>query len=462
MEDGSEISSENSGLTRSAVKTLNSGENLENVDFKTDKGGENALLVESGESSVKGGTVEKKGDDDSEGARIYGTNSAIYAQGDESSLSAENLTISTSAKNGHALFLSDGANSVLDNTTIETTSEYSDGIVVSNGASFYSNNVNITTKSKYSSPVFAGNSGGGMTFMGGEFKSFASNSPAIYSESDVYMENAKISSRNSEAVVAGGNCFVDLRQTVISSTDEQKNDYSQSAQGILISSHTPNNHESRSVFQAENSAIITDHGDHIFVSNADADIFLRHSLFIKNNSDGIFLRAVANPDVQSGDNGGIVNLYTENQDVIGNIEVDSASSINLNLSDSYFKGAIRGEGKKDLTISNETVVVLTEDMHVDSLTNVVEDNQNIYANGHKFFVADKEIAVNNEAAPESIIQYTGEFFENAVWASEHRDTGVPVIVWIGVAVGVAVVIGGLLFVFRNKFMRRSRRPRIEI
>ena len=124
-----------------------------------------------------------------------------------------------------------------------------------------------------------------------------------------------------------------------------------------------------------------------------------------NNSSGDFLRIQTGAWGNEGSNGGNVTAVLTNQKVEGDIIVDSISTLDLTLEDrSVLIGAIDTDDQAqnlDLTMSADSVLVLTADTYLDSLTNEDSANSNIYLNGYHLYVAGVETAANEGSYQEA-------------------------------------------------------------
>ena len=157
-----------------------------------------------------------------------------------------------------------------------------------------------------------------------------------------------------------------------------------------------------------------------------------------------------------GSNGGNVKATLSNQKVEGNIIVDSVSTLDLSLENhSVLTGSIDQENQAsevNLTLSEDSVLVLTGDTYVDSLTNAVIDNSNIYLNGHKLYVNGTETAAN-EGTYSDDQQETTEA-TTADTAQEEADTS---------ASPATYIIGGLvvaaLIAFAAVYSRKNRKEK---
>lgn len=109
-----------------------------------------------------------------------------------------------------------------------------------------------------------------------------------------------------------------------------------------------------------------------------------------NDNDGNFLMAQKDSWGNSGSNGGTVTLNMTNQNAIGNIVIDSISSLDMVMeSGSYYEGTINGENSaKSITLKldSSSKIKLTGDSYVTSLDNETSDYSNIDFNGYTLYV----------------------------------------------------------------------------
>ena len=78
-----------------------------------------------------------------------------------------------------------------------------------------------------------------------------------------------------------------------------------------------------------------------YITNTAADISLTDCTFTYGS--GTFLLADEGDWGSSGSNGGTVTLTLTNQDIVGDIEVGSSSSLTITLVNSSIKGTINGD-----------------------------------------------------------------------------------------------------------------------
>ena len=133
---------------------------------------------------------------------------------------------------------------------------------------------------------------------------------------------------------------------------------------------------------------------YFYVTNTTATINLENNKIINNDKDGNFLRIQKDSWGNSGKNGGTVTLNLTNQDVDGDIVVDSISTLSINIKDgSTYKGTIntKNQGEVSLTLDKSSSITLTGDTYIKSLTNADKTNSNINLNGYKLYVNGKEL-----------------------------------------------------------------------
>ena len=93
--------------------------------------------------------------------------------------------------------------------------------------------------------------------------------------------------------------------------------------------------------------------------------------------------------------GGEVTLNSKNQELIGDIEIDKISTLEINLEEnSKLEGAINTENTaKSITLNldKSSSLTLTADSYITKLENKDTSNSNINLNGYKLYVNGEEI-----------------------------------------------------------------------
>ena len=294
-----------------------------------------------------------------------------------------------------------------------------------------------------------------MTVDGGTYTTNGQGSPVIYSTADITVSNnATLTSTSSEGVVVEGANSVTLNNVVLTDTNNSLNGQSETYKNIfLYQSQSGDAAEGTSYFTANGSTIITNQGDTFYITNTNSVITLSGNAIV--NNDGDFFRAEAAAWGSSGSNGGKVELNLTNQSVEGDIVVDSVSTLAMKLtSGSVYKGTIDGANqaaKITLELDEDSVIVLTGDSYVDSLTNAVSDNSNIYLNGYSLYVGGEKVSGNDVTAPEVKTEVTAVTTTGSATAVNADSGDALPVIWIVVgAIAVIAIAGGVCFVMMRK------------
>ena len=392
----------NSNVSYSAVKKITSDEDIDSGEYKSSKTDENVILVSGNvKSTLSNITVNKTGDSNGgDNTSFYGTNSAIIAK-DGANLTIKNATITTNATGANGVFSYGGSattnNSTSDNTTINisdskitTKKDNSGGIMTTGGGIMNATNLTINTAGTSSAAIRSDRGGGTVTVNKGTYKTTGKGSPAIYSTADITVKNSKLISLASEGVVIEGKNSVTLDNVNLIDTNNTLNGQSTTYKNIfLYQSMSGDAADGEAVFTSKNSTIATNKGDSFYVTNTTATINLENNKITNIDSEGNFLRIQKDSWGNSGSNGGTVKLNLTNQNVNGNIVVDSISTLTMSLkNNSSFKGTINNsnEGNVALVLDKTSSITLTGDTYVKSLKNSDSTNSNINLNGFKLYV----------------------------------------------------------------------------
>ena len=393
--------------TYSSVKEITTDEDINGGDYTSSTKDENAISVTgSVESTITDVTVSKTGDSDGgDNTSFYGTNSAIIAKGG-ATLNITGATITTDATGANGVFSYGGSattnNSSSDNTTVNisdstitTSKDNSGGIMTTGGGIMNATNLTITTAGTSSAAIRSDRGGGTVTVDQGTYKTTGKGSPAIYSTADITVKNATLIATASEGVVIEGKNSVTLENVNLTDTNNQLNGQSTTYKNIfLYQSMSGDAADGVAVFTSKNSNIVTNKGDSFYVTNTTATINLENNTITNNDPDGNFIRIQKDSWGKEGSNGGDVTLNLTNQEVVGNIVVDSISKLTMKLSNgSTYKGTINSsnEGEISITLDKSSSITLTGDSYIKSLSNEDTTNSNINLNGYKLYVNGVEL-----------------------------------------------------------------------
>ena len=435
-------SSQSSTPTYSGATTLSSNTTESSKTYASTTGGQNAILVSGGERTLNSCTVDKTGDSSGDDADFYGTNAAILVY-NGATLNIEGGTFTTNGSHANAIFAYGKGIVNISNATINTISNNSGGVMVTGGGTLTANSCTVKTRGNSSAAIRSDRGGGTLIVNKGTYETSGTGSPVIYSTANITVNNAELTSTASEGVVVEGAYSVSLNNVTLTDTNNTLNGNSETYKNIFLYQSMSGDAESGTAsFTAKDAKITTNKGDTIFVTNTTATISLENNTI--KNSDGDFIRIQSGKWGTSGSNGGAVTLNMVNQKVSGNIIVDIISTLNLSMtSKSEFIGTINADNTaKTLSIklSSDSVISLTGNSYITSLDNEVSDNSNIYLNGYKLYVNNKEISANDS-------YYDGGTSEAKVTTTEDNKNYTVVYVLAAVAVVLSL---GIILVIKKK------------
>lgn len=383
-------------VTHSGANTISSDTEEDGKEYSSTASAENALLVTGGTSTIKNITLNKSGNDNGDSSDFYGTNAGILVK--DGILNINGGSITTNAQHANAVFAYLSGVINISNVNITTTGDNSGGVMVTGGGALTANSCTVKTSGNSSASIRSDRGGGTLTVNKGSYETTGTGSPAIYSTANITVNDAELTSKASEGVVIEGNNSVTLNNTTVTDTNNTLNGNSETYKNIFIyQSMSGDADEGEARFTAKNSKLITNKGDTIFVTNTKTIIELENNEI--TNNDGDFLRVQSGKWGNSGSNGGDVTLNLTNQKVNGDTILDNISTLNMSLKEkSIYVGSINNSNTAknvSLTLSKDSVISLTSDMYVSSLTNEDSTNSNIYSNGkYKLYVNGEEASIN--------------------------------------------------------------------
>ena len=385
-------------ISYSGANTITFDTNDENKNFSSTTGGENSLLVSGGTSTLTNCSFSKVGDADGDNSDFYGTNAAVLTY-NGATLNIKGGTITTNGSHANGVFAYNNGTINISDAKINTTSNNSGGVMVTGGGTLNATNLTIKTEGNSSAAIRSDRGGGTLTVNKGTYTTSGKGSPAIYSTANITVNDANLISNSSEGIVIEGKNSVTLNNTKVEDTNNTLNGNSETYKNIFIyQSMSGDADVGEATFKAKDSEFITNKGDTIFVTNTKTTIELENNTI--TNKDGDFLRIQSGKWGNEGSNGGDVTLNMINQKVNGNIVLDNISTLNLNMKDkSVLIGSINSENTAknvSLTLSEDSILSLTNDTYLSSLDNSKEDNSNIYSNGkYKLYVNGEEVSINS-------------------------------------------------------------------
>ncbi len=286
---------------------------------------------------------------------------------------------------------SDGTTVNISDSVITTTKDNSGGIMTTGGGIMNATNLTINTSGISSAAIRSDRGGGTVTVDGGTYTTKGQGSPSIYSTANINVKNATLVSKASEGIVIEGKNSVIIDNVTLEDTNNKLNGQSTTYKNIFLYQSVSGDADTgTSLFTASNSKITTNKGDTFYITNTTATINLTNNTIVNNDKTGNFLRAQADSWGNNNSNGDNVTLSLDNQEVEGNIIIDSISTLDMSIKNkSFYVGTINKDNSaKEITLSLDKTssIKLTGDSYVTKLDNADSTNSNIDFNGYKLYV----------------------------------------------------------------------------
>ncbi|MBR5071280.1 MAG: hypothetical protein IKX27_05210 [Oscillospiraceae bacterium] len=342
--------------------------------LSSDTDGEHVITADGTSASYSNTAVEKTGDSSGDEADFYGENAAVFAT-NGGTLDLTEMVITTDGTHANAVFsYGEGTTVTISDSVIETSGNCSGGLMTTGGGTMTADDLNIHTTGNSSAAIRSDRGGGTVTVTGGSYVTDGKGSPVIYSTADITVNDAYMESTASQGVVVEGKNSVTLNDVELIADNNTKNsDKSSWYQAVMIyQSMSGDAAEGLATFTMNGGSLTNKNGDIFFVNNTVTEITLSQAEIVNEDADGVFLRAAAAGWGSEGSNGGQVTLTALDQEINGNMLVDSVSHLNLYLKDgSVFTGAVNPdgeEGKVYVEIESGSKWILTEDSYITGLT----------------------------------------------------------------------------------------------
>lgn len=391
-----------------AANLLTEDEVVRSETYTSKGDDENALRVSGASVSLEDVQVHKQGgaSSNTENGDFYGMNAALLAT-DGALLTISKAEISSDAPNGNGVFsYGEGTVISINKSSIETLGDNSGGLQTTGGATMNAVDVQVGTAGSSSAAIRSDRGGGTVNVIGGSYRSSGLNSPAVYSTADITVMNAELTAENSEALVIEGKNAIKLLDCQVSgqmsSTQGASSD--ENVHNVMIYQSMSGDAEiGTSEFSAQGGRITSQNGDMFYVTNTHCLMTLDGvELIDESESGGLLLRVCGNSGRRgwgvAGANGGQVELLAKHQHLAGDVQVDSVSTLSLQLTEgSVLTGAINivenaagGEAVPDnasVSIAEGCAWNLTGDCTISSLENAGTIN----FNGHTITLADGQV-----------------------------------------------------------------------
>lgn len=333
----------------------------------------NAALAENGGAlALSGVTLEKSGDDtNGDNCNFYGVNSVLLATGDGSTAKVENSKLSATSEGSNAIFATDGATVYANGDTITTSAGNSRGLDATYGGTIIANEMGISTRGDHCASIATDRGGGNISVTNSTLSTAGSGSPLLYSTGDIEVSDVTGTATGSQIAGMEGLNTILINNSTLSSTITDKTASDPVANAVIIYQSTSGDAESTTgeaaTFQAVGSTLSSaiQSGAFFYVTNTTANILLQGTTLDYDSSDANLIQVEGNDSNSwgtAGSNGGTATLTLADEDVKGNVSVDTISSLALYLADnSTWTGAAAITENANGSTSDSPITVNVDD-----------------------------------------------------------------------------------------------------
>ena len=399
--------------------------------------GQNAgLATNGGKLDLANATLVKSGDDtDPDRCNFYGANAIVLAVNEASQAIVRDSALTASSEGSNGLFATDKATIFANNTTIETTADSARGLDATYGGTIVANGLTVSTQGDHCASIATDRGGGNISVTNSTLNTAGSGSPILYSTGDIEVDNVTGTAAGSQLVGMEGLNTVLISDSKLTSTNKGKTGSDPVANGVLIYQSTSGDAEAKTgetaLFQATNSKLSSaiESGAMFYLTNTSAKVVLSNTE-LDFDSDAANLITAAGNDANNwgtaGSNGAIATFTGINQDLEGNVEVDTISTVDFFLLDgSTWEGAsdIVDNAKAstnaehlNVYIDSTSEWIVTDDSTVSNL-NLAKGGKLVDKQGKAVKVADADGNVLVEGASD-IMVYVNDVFSTSVSTTE--------------------------------------------
>lgn len=349
----------------------------------------NTLLIRGGTNvTISDSIVYKKGNSSSNiSSTVYGTNSAVLVLKD-SYLKINSTTINTSSEGSSGLFaVLDKSKIEANMVNIETSNKESIGVVASINSTINITESKIKTSSKGSSAVFS-TRGGVINIYSSNLKTTAFESPIINTNSVIKIKDSTGDANGSPVLYMTDTSKVTIDNCTFKASASKITDKSYDGAIVISDEYLDNNYKESSILNIFNSDISIKKQSKLYskaplfvVNNNNAIINLSNNIF--DFGSGVFLKTINSTSSKNV----LVILNSNTQQINGDLVLSNNSVLELNFTNTQFKGSIDNSKKsKKITLNiTDSTLELTNDSYVTIINNNKNEFENIISNGYTLY-----------------------------------------------------------------------------
>lgn len=305
---------------------------------------QNVGLAQNGGSlTLTDATLDKSGSDtNGDNCNFYGINSILLSVNDDSVIKVADSKLTADSTGSNAIFATDGGTVYANNNTIVTSASNSRGLDVTYGGTVIGNLLAISTAGDHSAALATDRGGGNISLTNSSLFTAGSGSPLLYSTGNVQVDNVKGTATGSQIAGMEGLNTILIKNSQLTSEVIGKTASDPVANGVIIYQSTSGDAEAATgetaEFEAENSTLASDiqEGSMFYLTNTTANVVLKNTT-LDFDSDAANLLTIGGNDANNwgtpGKNGADVTFTGLDQELAGNIDVDTISSLDLYLLD---------------------------------------------------------------------------------------------------------------------------------
>ena len=356
--------------------------------------------------TIKNSSLKKESGDSSktENSEFYGVNAAVLVNGGGLTMTGGSIT--TSAKGANAVVATNNGNVKITGTQITSTASGSArGLHATFGGKIEADNVKISTKGNSCASLATDRGEGTVTCTDCELVTAGAGSPLIYSTGDITVSKSTGTATGAQIAVIEGKNKVTIKEASDLKCNANPNRKEVDTCGVMLyQSMSGDAASGTSVFNCDKSSLEIQSSSSyyktapmFFITNTQAQINLEECTF--KYGSGVFLKAAGTSEWgSSGSNGGVVTLTLTNQDIEGDIVIDSVSGLTLNLISSTIKGKINNANtaaKLAITLDEDSQITLTGNSYYTSLVNEKSDGSNLINGTYKWTASTEKVISNS-------------------------------------------------------------------
>ncbi|MGN0287913.1 MAG: hypothetical protein ACI4B6_09655 [Atopobiaceae bacterium] len=312
---------------------------------------QNAALAQNGGTlEITNSTLQKSGDDtNGDNCNFYGVNSILLAVGDSTTAKVTGSSLCATSEGSNAIFSTDGATVLANDVSIQTSAGNSRGLDATYDGTILANQVSAQTQGDHSATVATDRGGGSVSVTNSDLSTAGSGSPILYSTGDIQVDNVTGTSTNSQIAGMEGLNAILIHDSTLTSTNTSKTASDPVANAVIIYQSTSGDAESTTgeaaTFQAVDSTLSSSiqSGSFFYLTNTTANLYLQNTTLGYDSSAANLIQVEGNDSNSwgsAGSNGATATLTANEQQLEGNVSVDSISSLALYLTgNSTWKGA---------------------------------------------------------------------------------------------------------------------------